>query len=178
MKYEYLSTDKALGEFISQIADAPLIAFDTEFVSEDRYFPDLCLVQVSALGKSAINDPLTVSDLRPFWHMLSAPGHVTIVHAGREEFRFCRRAIGERPTNWFDTQLASGLVGIDYPAGLNLMINLTGEGRETVVFDMTRKMMVSKVSESKMDGAAIDDEMGVEAPMYHTFKSVSEVEFE
>ena len=122
MKYEYLSTDDALRDFCSRIAGAPSIAFDTEFVSEDRYFPDLCLVQVAARGEAAIIDPLKVTNLQPFWHTLSSPGHVTIAHAGREEFRFCRRAIGQRPTNWFDTQIASGLVGLDYPAAYGTLI--------------------------------------------------------
>ena len=51
------------------------------------------------------------------------PGHVTVVHAGREEFRFCHRAIGQRPANWFDTQIASGLVGLDYPAAYGTLIH-------------------------------------------------------
>ncbi len=122
VKYEYLSTDQALGEFCRHIADAPFIAFDTEFVSEDRYYPDLCLVQVAAKGDLAIIDPFAVSDLQAFWKLLLTPGRVTIVHAGREEFRFCRRAIGQRPRDWFDTQLASGLVGIDYPASYGTLI--------------------------------------------------------
>ncbi|MGM0485409.1 MAG: ribonuclease D [Planctomycetota bacterium] len=122
MKYEYIDTDEALGDFCSRISGASSIAFDTEFVSEDRYFPDLCLVQVAAGGEAAIIDPLMVSDLQPFWQTLVEPGHVTIVHAGREEFRFCRRAVGCRPANWFDTQIASGLVGIEYPAAYGTLI--------------------------------------------------------
>lgn len=123
MKYEYLSTDEAVRDFCSHIASAPLIAFDTEFVSEDRYFPDLCLVQVAAHGEAAIIDPVNVTDLDPFWKALAAPGHVTVVHAGREEFRFCQRAIGQRPAQWFDTQIASGLVGLDYPAAYGTLIH-------------------------------------------------------
>ncbi len=123
MKYEYLSTDQALCQFCTDIADAPRIAFDTEFVSEDRYFPELCLIQVAAKGMLAIIDPLVVSEIEPFWHLLSSPGHLTIAHAGREEFRFCRRAIGDRPANWFDTQIASGLIGLDYPASYGTLIH-------------------------------------------------------
>ncbi len=42
---------------------------------------------------------------------------------GREEFRFCRRAIGDRPANWFDTQIAGGLIGLDYPASYGTLIH-------------------------------------------------------
>ena len=128
MKYDYLSTDEAVGDFCRQIADAPLIAFDTEFVSEDRYYPELCLVQVAAQGQLAIIDPLTVSDLTPFWQLVASPGHTTVVHAGREEFRFCRRASGARPADLFDTQIASGLIGLDYPAAYGTLLQkLLGE---------------------------------------------------
>lgn len=122
MKYEYLSTDQAVREFCQEIAGAPFIAFDTEFVSEDRYYPELCLVQVAAREQLAVLDPLAAPDLTPFWQLLASPGHTTIVHAGREEFRFCRRAIGARPAELFDTQVASGFVGLDYPAAYGTLL--------------------------------------------------------
>jgi ribonuclease D len=128
VNYEYLSTDRAVRDFCEQIADAPLIAFDTEFVSEDRYYPELCLVQVAAQGQLAVIDPLATSDLAPFWQLVASSGHTSIVHAGREEFRFCRRAIGARPADLFDTQIASGLVGLDYPAAYGTLLQkLLGE---------------------------------------------------
>jgi hypothetical protein len=33
----------------------------------------------------AIIDPLSINDVKPFWDLIVAPGHETIVHAGREE---------------------------------------------------------------------------------------------
>ena len=97
MNYEYISTDDTLRQFCSQIRSASVIAFDTEFVSEDRYFPELCLVQIAADGQLAIIDSLAVKDMTPLWQLLAAPGHISLVHAGREEFRFCRRAVGDAP---------------------------------------------------------------------------------
>jgi ribonuclease D len=122
VNYEYLATEQAVADYCREIARAAVIAFDTEFVSEDRYHPELCLIQVAANGHPAIMDPLAVVDLTPFWNLLAAPGHVTVVHAGREEFRFCRRAIQTRPAAWFDTQIASGLIGIDYPASYGTLL--------------------------------------------------------
>ncbi|MCU0960537.1 MAG: ribonuclease D [Pirellulaceae bacterium] len=122
VNYEYLATEQAVADYCDAIARAGVIAFDTEFVSEDRYHPELCLIQVAASGHPAIIDPLAVADLTPFWKLLAAAGHVTVVHAGREEFRFCRRAIQARPAAWFDTQIASGLVGIDYPASYSTLL--------------------------------------------------------
>jgi len=128
VNYDYLSTDQAIADFCRDIAAAPLIAFDTEFVSEDRYYPELCLVQVAADDRLAILDPLSGGDMSPFWQLVSTGTHITVVHAGREEFRFCRRAGSARPVNLFDTQLASGLIGLDYPAAYGTLLQkLLGE---------------------------------------------------
>jgi len=116
LRYENITTDRELRDFCEIIAGAPIVAFDTEFVSEDTYTPELCLVQVAAADRLAIIDPLEVSDLSPFWNLLVEPGRETLVHAGREEFRFCLRATGKRPHLWFDIQLAAGLIGMEYPA--------------------------------------------------------------
>ncbi|MBC7855378.1 MAG: ribonuclease D, partial [Pirellulaceae bacterium] len=89
MQYDNITSDQELRDFFQIIAGAKVIAFDTEFVSEDSYQPELCLIQVAAQGRLAIIDPLAVNDLSPFWNLLAAPGKETLVHAGREEFRFC-----------------------------------------------------------------------------------------
>ncbi|QDU28359.1 Ribonuclease D [Anatilimnocola aggregata] len=122
MQYEYITSHQHLRDFCEVIASAEIIAFDTEFVSEDTYLPELCLLQIAADGHLAIVDPLEFSDLTPFWELLSKPGKESLVHAGREEFRFCLRALGHRPTDWFDVQLAAGLVGLEYPASYGTLV--------------------------------------------------------
>lgn len=120
--YEHITTASALARFCDGLADAPTLAFDTEFVSEDSYRPELCLVQVAAAGRLAVIDPLTIPDLTPLWERVAAPGHTTVVHAGREEFCFCVHAIGRRPQQLFDTQLAAGLIGLEYPAAYSTLV--------------------------------------------------------
>jgi ribonuclease D len=128
VQYDNIISDLDLRDFCEGIAGAKIIAFDTEFVSEDSYQPDLCLIQVAAHGRMAIIDPLSVNDLAPFWNLLAAPGKETLVHAGREEFRFCLKGAGQRPSGWFDVQLAAGLIGIEYPASYgNLAYKLLGK---------------------------------------------------
>jgi ribonuclease D len=128
VQYDNIISDQDLRDFCTGIAEAKVIAFDTEFVSEDSYQPELCLIQVAAQGRLAIIDPYAVGDLTPFWELLAAPGKETLVHAGREEFRFCHKAIGKRPSGWFDVQLAAGLIGIEYPASYgNLAYKLLGK---------------------------------------------------
>ncbi|HUE70308.1 MAG TPA: HRDC domain-containing protein [Pirellulaceae bacterium] len=116
MQYDHITTDEQLRDFCGIVAEADIVAFDTEFVSEDTYQPELCLIQVAVRGKLAIIDPFAVKDLLPFWELLTSGPRETLVHSGREEFRFCLRETGRRPTSWFDIQIAAGLVGLEYPA--------------------------------------------------------------
>lgn len=116
MNHEIITTDDELRDFCRSIERSHRIAFDTEFVSEYSYRPELCLVQVAVDGRLILIDPTMIEDVSPFWQVVAAAGHETIVHAGREEFRFCRQATKARPAALFDIQIAAGLVGLEYPA--------------------------------------------------------------
>ena len=122
MQYDHITTDSQLKKLCQALADSSYIGFDTEFVSEDTYFPELCLVQVAADDVLAVIDPQEINDMSPFWETLSTGSHCTIAHAEREEFRFCRLAVQRRPANLFDVQLAAGLVGIEYPASYGKLL--------------------------------------------------------
>jgi len=100
-----------------------VIGFDTEFVSEDCYRPQLCLVQVAAGDMLAIIDPIPIGDTQPFWDLIAEPGRTVIAHAAREESRFCYRFTGKPIGGLFDTQLAAGFVGMEYPASLGNLVN-------------------------------------------------------
>jgi ribonuclease D len=122
VQHEHLTKHDQLIRFCDSVRDAQSIAFDTEFVSEDSYRPQLCLAQVAADGQLAVIDTLAIRDLTPFWELLAAPGHRTIVHAGRSELCFCQRATGKRPHRLFDVQIAAGMIGMEYPAAYRTLI--------------------------------------------------------
>jgi ribonuclease D len=126
--YDPITTDRDLQKFCQDLAGTPTIAFDTEFVSEHSYRPQLCLIQVAAGDRLAVIDPQAIGDLKPFWQLLASEGHHTIVHAGREELLFCLASVGRPPHQLFDVQIAAGLVGFEYPAGYgSLMFKLLGQ---------------------------------------------------
>ena len=122
VKHEPITNQRDLTRFCETISGAATIAFDTEFVSEDRYRPELCLAQVAVAGRLAVIDPLEVGDLAPFWELIASPPHTTIVHSGRQELCFCLSAIGKRPYRLFDTQIAAGLIGLEYPAAYSTLV--------------------------------------------------------
>jgi ribonuclease D len=125
--FEFITDKDALASFCLRLKTAKYIGFDTEFVSENRYQPELCLLQVATDSEYVIVDTMAVRNVDVFWETLCKGDHVTIVHAAREEFLFCYRAIGKRPSNFFDVQLAAGLIGLDYPASYgNLVSKVVG----------------------------------------------------
>lgn len=107
----------SLRDCCAHLAATTLLGFDTEFVGEETYEPDLCLIQVSTADALFLIDPLTAGPLDAFWKLLVDPARTVVVHAGREETRMCRRQSGSTPSNWFDLQIAAGLVGLNYPLG-------------------------------------------------------------
>ena len=125
---QYIESQPQLERFCTRCEQSKIIGFDTEFVSENRYRPELCLLQVASDQEIAVIDTLKVKDIRPFWKMLTEGEHITVAHAAREEFLFCYRGFGQRPKKLMDVQLAAGFVGLDYPASYsNLVSQVLGE---------------------------------------------------
>jgi ribonuclease D len=115
---ELLVTHPAqLASCLNHLAKSPLVGFDTEFVGEDAYRPELCLVQVSTAEQLFVLDPFECGPLDEFWKLLLDPGRTVVVHAGREDVRMCYFQVGRPPANVFDVQIAAGLVGLTYPIG-------------------------------------------------------------
>lgn len=115
---EQLVTHPAqLASCLTRLAKAPVIGFDTEFVGEDAYRPELCLVQVATAEDLFVIDPFTCGPLDGFWELLLDENRTTVVHAGREDVRMCFFQSGKPPANVFDVQIAAGLIGMTYPIG-------------------------------------------------------------
>ncbi len=114
---EIVTTPGQLAACVEELAAHPVLGFDTEFVGESSYHPQLCLVQAAIPGKLFLIDPFTAGPLDAFWGLLHEPARSVVVHAGREEVRLCRLLSGTPPANLFDLQIAAGLVGMNYPLG-------------------------------------------------------------
>ena len=96
--------------------------FDTEFVMEDRYEPEVCLVQVAVERRVGLIDPFAAIDLKPLWSLVADPDVQTIVHAGQEDLALCVQHTGKGARNVFDVQIAAGLVGLEYPLSLQKLV--------------------------------------------------------
>jgi ribonuclease D len=96
------------------------ISIDTEFMSEGRYLPLLCLVGVAAPAvpaaglqqRAELVDPLDETvDVTPLAEVLADPEVEVIVHSGRQDVALLRRTWQTEVRNLFDTQIAAGFAG-------------------------------------------------------------------
>ena len=122
MAHLTVSTPKELQDLCRRLQSAETIAYDTEFISEGKYQPELCLVQIATEGLLALVDPLSVPDLAPLWKLFCDGKREIIVHACRSEMEFCHRSIGRLPPKLFDVQVAAGFVGNEYPLGFTSLL--------------------------------------------------------
>jgi ribonuclease D len=113
---QLVAHSEQLTACLDHLAGATHVGFDTEFVGEDAYRPELCLVQIATDEALFVIDPFSCGPLDRFWRILTDPAKTIVVHAGREDIRICHFAIGKTP-NVFDVQLAAGLAGYSYPIG-------------------------------------------------------------
>ena len=101
-----------LRALTSELAPAPYLALDTEFMRDQTYWPKLCLIQVAAPGIDAIIDPLADGmDLAPFYELLKSPGIVKVLHAARQDIEIFHHQGGMIPDPLFDTQIAAMVCG-------------------------------------------------------------------
>jgi ribonuclease D len=107
-----VQTTDELRALTQELAGAPYLALDTEFMRDQTYWPKLCLIQIAAPGTSAIIDPLAEGmDLTPFYDLLRQPGVVKVLHAARQDLEIFSQQGGVIPEPLFDTQIAAMVCG-------------------------------------------------------------------
>lgn len=120
-----LITDTAtLAALCERLAQAPFVAFDTEFMRENTFWPELCLVQVASAEEAAAIDPLAPGlDLRPLLDLLVDNEDVLkVVHAGGQDLEIVYNLTGRTPHPLFDTQVAAMALGMGEQAGYQSLV--------------------------------------------------------
>ena len=112
-----VETNEALAAFLAELAHAPYLALDTEFLRDQTYYPKLCLIQVAANipGSGDIEgiiDPLADGmDLRPFYELIARPDIVKVLHAARQDIEIFFLQGGVLPNPLFDSQITAMVCG-------------------------------------------------------------------
>lgn len=121
-KPELIQTQAGVDACIERLRSAGTFAYDTEFIGEMSYRPQVCLIQVATDDYVGLIDPLADVELDAFWGLLADPSLKKLVHAGEQDLEHVWRAIGQPPANVIDTQIAAGFVGLGYPASLAKLV--------------------------------------------------------
>ena len=121
-----VTSDGQLRAVCKRLRAAGTFGFDTEFIREKTYLPQLCLVQAATKDFVAMIDPFEV-EMGPFWKLVTDPSLEKVVHAGQQDLEICHLQTQRTPANIFDVQVAAALVGREYPLSYgNLVLEVFG----------------------------------------------------
>ena len=105
-----INTQADLEALIGRLRNQSEIAVDCEFHGEGRYYPELCLVQISSGGEAAAVDPFNL-DLAPLGEVLADSSVAKVFHAAENDIPLLAKATGHSVRNVFDTQIAAAFAG-------------------------------------------------------------------
>jgi ribonuclease D len=114
---------------VDHLSKQSFIAVDTEFMRENTYWPDLCLIQVSSGDEAAAIDPKADGiDLRSLLDLFVDNEEVLkVFHAGGQDLEIIHNLTGKVPHPLFDTQIAAMALGHGEQIGYsNLIESLLG----------------------------------------------------
>jgi ribonuclease D len=118
-----------LKALVDRLSTHPFVAVDTEFMRENTYWPDLCLIQVASSDEAAAVDPKAEGiDLKPLLDLFVRDEDVLkVFHAGGQDLEIIHNLTGKVPHPLFDTQIAAMALGHGEQIGYsNLIESLLG----------------------------------------------------
>jgi ribonuclease D len=107
----YIDSSKALEEWLKLLRDAEVIGVDTESDSFHHYREKVCLIQMTALGRDVIIDPLAVRDLSSLTDVFASQDQVKIFHDACYDLACLKRDFQFEVNGIFDTMVAGRMVG-------------------------------------------------------------------
>src|SRR6201991_1828452 len=125
-----ITTTAELSALVSRMSAADFVAVDTEFMRENSYWPDLCLIQLASAAEAAAVDPKAEGiDLTPLLNLLVNNENVLkVFHAGGQDIEIVLNLTGGTPHPLFDTQVAAMALGLGEQVGYsNLVESLIGK---------------------------------------------------
>ena len=127
MQIHPLITDsKRLAELCERLANTPFVAVDTEFMRENTFYPDLCLIQLADTNEAAAIDPKAPDlDMTPMLDLLCNNEDVLkVFHAGGQDIEIFYHLTGKTPHPMFDTQIAAMALGQGEQIGYSNLVDL------------------------------------------------------
>jgi ribonuclease D len=114
----------ALANLCSRFAAKPYICVDTEFMRENSYWPELCLIQIADDEEAAAIDPMGGIDMQPLLDLLVNNEDVLkVFHAGGQDIEIVYNLTGKTPHPLFDTQVAAMALGQGEQIGYSNLVD-------------------------------------------------------
>ncbi|HEV2818863.1 MAG TPA: ribonuclease D [Allosphingosinicella sp.] len=126
-----IADSESLEKLCERLARSDFVAVDTEFMRENTYWPELCLIQVASSAEAAAIDPMAEGiNLTPLLNLFVNNEHVLkVFHAGGQDIEIIFNLTGGTPHPLFDTQVAAMALGLGEQVGYsNLVESLLGHG--------------------------------------------------
>ena len=118
-----ITKSEDLVPLIDRLSTQPFVAVDTEFMRENTYWPDLCLIQIAGSEEAAAIDPKADIDLSPLLSLLVANEEVLkVFHAAGQDLEIIHNLTGKVPHPLFDTQIAAMALGHGEQVGYSNLI--------------------------------------------------------
>lgn len=118
-----ITTQEQLDKATSHLAQADMIAIDTEFMRDKTYFSQLCLIQVAGNGRYFAIDPIdTHLDFTSFYALLQNEDIVKVFHAARQDIEIFHLLTGKVPSPLFDSQIAAMVCGLGDQIGYDKLV--------------------------------------------------------
>ena len=123
-----ITSTSDLHSLCSDLSSADFVTVDTEFLREQTFWPQLCLIQIAGPAGEAIIDPLAAGlDLEPFYKLMTNQDIVKVFHAARQDIEIVYTKTGAVPAPVFDTQVAAMVCGFGESISyVNLVKKITG----------------------------------------------------
>ena len=114
-----------LANLCTRLAQSDYVMVDTEFMRENSYWPELCLIQIADENEAAAIDPKAPGiDLQPLLDLLVNNEDVLkVFHAGGQDIEIVYNLTGKTPHPLFDTQVAAMALGQGEQIGYSNLVD-------------------------------------------------------
>ena len=122
------TTTADLQALCEKLSDSDHVTVDTEFLREQTFWPQLCLIQLAGPNAEAVVDPLHPGiDLAPFYKLMADQRIVKVFHAARQDIEIVYTQAKLVPAPVFDTQVAAMVCGFGESISyVNLVKRISG----------------------------------------------------
>ncbi|MCB1214426.1 MAG: HRDC domain-containing protein [Deltaproteobacteria bacterium] len=152
-----ITNTQALTKLCLELAQEPVLAFDTEFVREHTYLPELALIQVATDKQAYLIDPtcFDIKDMAPLLDLLQNQKVLKVLHAAYGDQECLQKIYGITASPILDTLEAASLMGLGESISLEDLLRKTIKVKLSK--NLSRTRWLNRPLSPEMESYALDD---------------------